>query len=91
VSGLWDSLIPGNPLGIDIEFPISFSEDSRGNLYVVSFGNSPTDSLNGGTVRGVAGLGIGEIYELTAVPEPATFVLLIIAAAGWCLLRSRAA
>jgi hypothetical protein len=68
VSGLWDSLIPGNPPGIDIEFPVNFSEDNQGNLYIVSFGNSPTDVLNGGSVRGAAGLGIGEIYELVYTP-----------------------
>jgi glucose/arabinose dehydrogenase len=73
VSGLWDSLVPGNPAGIDIEFPVSFSEDSQGNLYIVSFGNSPTDSLNGGSVRGAAGLGIGEVYELFYVPIPGDY------------------
>jgi hypothetical protein len=65
VSSQWESLIVGgDPLHKDLEFPVDFAEDSKGNLYVVSFGNSPNDSLTGGSVRGAAGLGIGEIYEL---------------------------
>jgi glucose/arabinose dehydrogenase len=67
VSSSWESLIQGNPAGKDLEFPTSFSEDSQGNLYVVSFGNSPNDSLNGGSVR-FFGEAIGEIYELVALP-----------------------
>ncbi|HEY4233499.1 MAG TPA: PQQ-dependent sugar dehydrogenase, partial [Lacipirellulaceae bacterium] len=51
VSGNWEGFIQGDPAGKDLEFPVSFSEDSQGNLYVVIFGNSPNDSLNGGTVR----------------------------------------
>jgi hypothetical protein len=65
VRSQWESLIVnGDPAHKDLEFPVDFAEDGKGNLYVVVFGNSPTDSLNPGTVRGAAGLGIGEIYEL---------------------------
>ena len=73
VSGLWDSLIPGNPTGTDMEFPVNFSEDSQGNLYIVSFANSPTDALTGGSARGAAGLGLGEIYELVYTPIPGDY------------------
>jgi hypothetical protein len=65
VSSAWESLIVGgDPAHKDLEFPVDFAEDSKGNLYVVVFGNSPNDSLNGGNVRQSGGLGIGEIYEL---------------------------
>jgi GH35 family endo-1,4-beta-xylanase len=65
VRSQWESLIVnGDPAHKDLEFPVDFAEDSKGNLYVVVFGNSPTDSLNAGSVRGALGLGIGEIYEL---------------------------
>jgi len=37
-----------------------------------------------------AGAG-GGAFDHVAVPEPATFVLLILAAAGWCVRRGRAA
>jgi hypothetical protein len=73
VSGNWEGLIQGNPAGKDLEFPVSFSEDSQGNLYVVIFGNSPNDSLTGSTVRQLAGLGIGEIYELVSAPIPGDY------------------
>ena len=80
VSAQWESLIAGgDPAHLDLEFPVQFAEDSKGNLYLVSFGNSPNDSLNGGSVRGSAGLGIGEIYELLPVPEPPGWVLAFIA------------
>jgi hypothetical protein len=64
VRSQWESLIVGGTALKDLEFPVDFAEDSKGNLYVVVFGNSPTDALNGGSVRGSAGLNIGEIYEL---------------------------
>jgi glucose/arabinose dehydrogenase len=80
VSSTWESLIVGgDPAHKDLEFPVDFAEDSLGNLYVVVFGNSATDSLNPGSVRGSGGLGIGEIYELVAVPEPATWLLGLVA------------
>jgi glucose/arabinose dehydrogenase len=92
VSSTWESrIVGGDPTHLDLEFPVDFAEDSQGNLYVVVFGNSPTDSLNGGTVRGSAGLGIGEIYEVVPVPEPGTWALTLsaIAAAIFLLKRGR--
>jgi len=59
------------------------------------------EGLNGATwTPGAAGIGgaVGDpalqysfISDAAAVPEPATLVLLIFAAAGWCLRRRRAA
>ena len=72
VSAQWEALIAGgDPAHLDLEFPVQFAEDSKGNLYIVSFGNSPNDSLNGGSVRNSVGLGIGQIYELVPFLAPA--------------------
>jgi len=89
VSAQWESLVAGgDPSRRDLEFPTQFAEDSQGNLYVVVFGNHPTDSLNGGSVRGSGGLGIGEIYMLVPVPEPASW-LLALAGAAFCVKRNK--
>ncbi len=94
VSGGWESLIVGgDPARRDLEFPVDYAEDSQGNLYLVEFGNSPTDSLDAGSVRGSAGLGIGEIYEL-AVPEPQSWQIAVaatavLAVAAGCAKRRR--
>src|SRR5262249_27519919 len=69
VNSTWESLIEGHPSGRNLELPVSYTEDSHGNLYIVSFANSPTDSLTGGSARNSAGLNLGEIYELVALPE----------------------
>ena len=69
-----------------------------GGFDIQTFGAIPT---NGVTSRSLPGSGTGTNSPANfanqsgsvnlAVPEPATFVLLVIAAAGWCLRRSRAA
>jgi glucose/arabinose dehydrogenase len=72
VSAQWEAVITGgDPAHVDLEFPVDFAEDSLGNLYLVSFGNSPSDTLNGGSVRNSAGLGLGQIYELVPFIAPA--------------------
>jgi hypothetical protein len=90
VSSGWESLIlGGDPVYRDLEFPVDFAEDSQGNLFIVVFGNSATDSLDPGSVRGAAGLGIGEIYELVSVPEPASWGLGLTTIAAALLYRPR--
>lgn len=65
VRSLWESLVVGgDPAHKDLEFPVDFAEDSKGNLYIVVFGNSATDALGPGSVRNSSGLNIGEIYEV---------------------------
>ena len=65
--------------GPDIRAITSFGEDNAGNLYIVNFGTagSPFNPV----------LGTGEIYRLTAVPEPASLGLLGLM--GAALLRRR--
>jgi hypothetical protein len=57
----------------------SFRGLSGGNLGVAYF-NIHTNNFAGGEIRG----------NISPVPEPATFVMLMVAVASWCLRRSRA-
>ena len=91
VSGLWNSLIVdptdptytsaiGNRFGLD--HISAFGEDNAGNLYIVDFGNlTPGQSTFDGEYPGA---GLGEIFRVTAIPEPACTMLLgsIAAIAG---------
>jgi hypothetical protein len=64
--------------GGSITNPVSFGEDNAGNLYIVKFGNGFFPPL-----------GTGEIYQIVAVPEPASLALAAAAAAGLLLRRRR--
>jgi hypothetical protein len=47
--------------------------------------------VNFGEGMGAGGGSVEASHPQTSVPEPATLVLLMFAAAGWCLRRGRAA
>src|SRR5262249_1234267 len=55
---------------------VSFGEDNAGNLYVVDFGGGRG---NASFSNDYPNAGLGEIFMLVPVPEPATFALVIVA------------
>ncbi len=85
VSSFWNSLIsdptdpgyPGNATGISglLDHLVSFGEDNAGNLYLVDFGSRSADQ--GSVFEGeYPAAGLGEIFMLVPVPEPASGVLM---------------
>ena len=72
VSAQWESLIAGgDPAHLDLEFPVHFAEDSQGNLYLVSFGNSPDRQPSRGALSAaVRALASAKFMNSFAVPEP---------------------
>jgi len=79
-----NSLITGAPTGTTIHHITSFGEDNSSNLYIVAFTNS-----NGGGNN--PALGTGELYELLAVPEPPSIVLLACTLTGLMAVAVRRA
>jgi hypothetical protein len=79
-----NSLITGAPTGTTIHRITSFGEDNSSNLYIVAFTNS-----NGGGNN--PALGTGELYELLAVPEPPSIVLLACTLTGLMAVAVRRA
>lgn len=87
ISALWQSLVfdPTDPAYLPnsttdssagLDHIVSFGEDNAGNLYLVDFGNGA--GFNGQ----YPGAGLGEIFRVTPiVPEPATIVTALVAAA----------
>src|SRR5262249_24179281 len=88
LDSLWQSLIfdPTDPTytaalqtlnpDFGIGRAVSFGEDNAGNLYVVDFGGGRGDASFGNDYPNA---GLGEIFMLVPVPEPATFALVIVA------------
>jgi glucose/arabinose dehydrogenase len=79
-----NSLIAGAPSGTTIHRITSFGEDNAGNLYIVAFTNSNSGGNN-------PALGTGELYELLAVPEPATIALIASGIGLLLIIRFRTA
>jgi hypothetical protein len=55
-----------------IDHPVSFGEDNAGNLYIVDFGYGT------GFDGQYPGAGLGEIFRITPIPEPAAPAMLIL-------------
>jgi hypothetical protein len=99
VDSLWQSLIvdPSDPsyvpsLGdtnkqFGIGRVVNFGEDNAGNLYIIDMGG---DRGNSSFSQDYPAHGRGEIFRLTLiVPEPASVVLVAIAASASLLVRRR--
>jgi glucose/arabinose dehydrogenase len=83
VTAAWNNLVvdPSDPsytaaIGalFGIDHLVSFGEDNAGNLYIVDFGHGT------GFQGQYPGAGLGEIFRVTLVPEPATASVLALPA-----------
>jgi hypothetical protein len=76
-SALFRSLL-GNPAG-GLGHIASYGEDNSGNLYIVNFGGNSGDSGFGNATGEYPSAGLGQIFEIVPVPEPATNALVFAA------------
>ncbi len=67
---------------------VSFGQDNAGNLYIVDFGGTAGDNGFGNSTGEYPSAGLGEIFEIVPVPEPAS--LMLVVPAGLLLRRRRA-
>jgi glucose/arabinose dehydrogenase len=75
----------GNPAG-GLGHIVSYGEDQSGNLFIVDFGGNAGDSGFGNSTGEYPTAGLGQIFEIVRVPEPAT-IALAIAGVPLLLLR----
>lgn len=92
VTALWNSLVmdPNDPsytpaIGslFGIDHVVSFGEDNAGNLYIVDFGYGT------GFSGQYPGPGLGEIFRVTLIPEPAAAALIAPLALAFVRRRNR--
>ena len=92
ITALWNSLVvdPNDPsytpaIGalFGIDHLVSFGEDNAGNLYIVDFGHGT------GFQGQYPGAGLGEIFRVTWIPEPASAATAFIATSIMLLARRR--
>jgi glucose/arabinose dehydrogenase len=89
LTALWNSLLfdpsdpnfPGDAGSVGtLGHVVSYGEDNAGNLYIVDFGGASGNNGFGNAIGEYPSAGLGEIYEVVAVPEPGTLSLLLAAA-----------
>jgi hypothetical protein len=68
---------------------VSFGEDSQGNMYIVNFGGIAGDTGFGNSTGEYPAAGLGEIFEIVPVPEPASVILAALGLSSLLTLRRR--